>query len=504
MRVPFSEWLPDQPALDNPGMTKATNVYPRTPTSYGPIRDLVEQGTSLSSTCIGVTYAKSTAGNTAVFAGDAADLYQLSATAWQEVTRVSSSSTQVAYSTGSGEFWRFSQYGDLVIATNYTNEIQSWTLDSSTYFEDLSSDAPKARYVAAIDPAFVMVANTNDTTDGAKSNRIWWSAVDDPTDWPTPGSTSAVAVQSDYQDLPTGGPITGLLGAVGGATGAVICEEALYRFDYEGSGTVFRFTRIEAARGSTASNSIINTAGPYAFYLGEDGFYKFNGTYSEPIGRQRVDTYFYNNVNTGYLDRVWATSDPLRKLVFWQYPSNDSNNGVADTILVYSWELDRWSIIEGLSTQILVRFASPGYTLEQLDDFSSSLDTLTPSLDDRFWSGGNLSLAAFTDNKRIATFSGDNLAATLETAEFSTPGRRSFVTGIRPLVDGGAPTCSVGWRDDESSSLTYTTPTSAGADGVCPQRQSARYMRAQVKVPAGSTWNHAQGVEPDLIPEGVR
>lgn len=504
MRVPFSEWLPDQPDLDNPGMTKANNVYPRTPSSYGPIKDLVESGNSLSGTCLGFTFAKSTTGNTTVFAGDANDLYELSATSWQQVTRLSDTSTQVEYSTGSGEFWRFAQYGDLMIATNYSDEIQQWTLDTSANFSNLSADAPKARYIAAIDPAFVMVANTNDTSDGAKSNRVWWSAIDSPTNWPTPGGASAVAVQSDYQDLPTGGPISGLLGAVGGATGAIICEEALYRFDYEGAGTVFRFTRIEAARGSKAPNSIINTAGPYAFYLGEDGFYRFNGTYSEPIGRQRVDTYFYDNLNTNYLNRVWATSDPLRKLVFWQFPSNSSTDGVADMILIYSWDLDRWSVVDGTQTQLLLRFASPGYTLEQLDDFSSNLDLLTPSLDDRFWSGGDLSLAAFTASKRVATFSGDNLKATLETSEFGTPGKRSYVAGVRPLVDGGAPTCSVGWRDDEKSPLTYTAPTSAGADGVCPQRKAARYMRAQVIVPAGSTWNHAQGVEPELRPEGRR
>ena len=40
--------------------------------------------------------------------------------------------------------------------------------------------------------------------------------------------------------------------------------------------------------------------------------------------------------------------------------------------------------------------------------------------------------------------------------------------------------------------------------GINPVRQSGRYMRANVKVPAGSVWTHAQGIDLTASPGGDR
>ena len=121
MRVPFSEWLPDQPDLDNPGMTVASNVFPKTATSYGPIKAPVNTTGAITGRCLGAAFGKSSAGNVTVFSGDENDLYKLSSTAWQAVSK-SVTATQ-GYTTGSGEYWRFIQYGDELIATNYTDPL---------------------------------------------------------------------------------------------------------------------------------------------------------------------------------------------------------------------------------------------------------------------------------------------------------------------------------------------------------------------------------------------
>ena len=91
---------------------------------------------------------------------------------------------------------------------------------------DLDAAAPKAKTMAVIKD-FVMVGDTNDGTDGDQPNRVWWPAINDPTNWPTPGSSSAAQVQSDYQNLPGTGRVQKVAPAIGGADGAVFCERGI-------------------------------------------------------------------------------------------------------------------------------------------------------------------------------------------------------------------------------------------------------------------------------------
>ena len=497
MFLPFGEWTPDQADLGSGGATVAKNVWPRTERSYGPINTFTSFTNALDARCQGFFAGRSKAGNVAVFAGNASKLYKLATATFSDVSIVG------GYTTGSEESWRFIQDGERVIATNYADAIQTWTLDSSSAFANLAAAAPKARHIAQVGE-FVMVGNTDDTTDGKVPNRVWWAAIGDPTNWPTPGTASAASVQSDYSDLSGGGWVQALIGAVGGAAGLAICDSAIYRIDYEGAPTVFRFTAIEKATGTPAPNSVVNV-GPFAFYLGEPGgFYACDGSQSIPIGDGKVDKYFLSNIDQSLYYRVCSAVDPVNKLVFWAYPdgTHDTTNNPTQ-ILCYNWTQRRWSIIEQ-QVQFIGRAISTGYTLEQLDSFGT-METLAYSLDSRLWTGGRIVLGAFGSDHKYGYFDGSTMAATMETGEFADDsGKRFFIQGVRPRVDGGTVTAAIGYRDSQSGSVTYGTATSAGADGVCPQRISTRYPRARVSIAAGGTWNHAQGIEPEFVFEGTR
>lgn len=495
MFVPFAEYLPDLPDLMNQGATVANNVFPRSAKSYGPLPDFSVYSGALSARCQGFYAGRSSAGNVTNFAGDASKLYTLSDVTWGDVSKSG------GYTTNNTESWRFAQYKDLVAATNFGDAIQAWTLDTSSAFADLSADAPQARHIAMIDPGFLMVGNTIDGDDGAVPNRVWWPAIGDPTSWPTPGTAAAEAAQSDFQDLATGGWVQGLVGAVGGARGAVFMDTSIYRIEYEGPGTVFGFYEVERARGCPAPGSIVHL-GAFVFYLGDDGFYLFDGTRSVPIGANKLDRTFLSNVDEDSLHRITATHDPVNKLIFVSYPSSGSS-GTPDKLLVYNWEIGRWATGDA-TIEILVRSMAQGYTLDGLDDLGYTIDTLPFSLDSRVWTGGRPILSGFDTDHKLGFFNGSNLEATLETGEFDGgDGQRVFISGVRAVVDASAPTVQIGQRDTQSGALTYTTATSAGADGVCPQRISTRYARARVSIPSGD-WTHAQGVEPVFKKEGKR
>lgn len=493
--IPFGEWLPDRGDFENPGLTVATNVLPKTQDSYGPFPDLTVYSNALTARCQGAFAGRSAAGNVTNFSGDATKLYTLSGATW--------SSVNTGFSTATDESWRFTQFGEFVIATNLTDEPKKWTLDSSSAFSQLSSGAPKARYAANINPGFLMFGNTVDGTDGAVPNRVWWSGIGDATSFLTPGSAAAQAVQSDFNDMPAGGWVQGIIGAVGGADGVVFMDTSIYRAQYQGPPDVFGFYEVERARGTPAPGSIINV-GSMAFYLGEDGFYVFDGSRSIPIGNTKIDKTFYSTLDQSYFHRISSAVDPINKLVFWAYPTSSASSGNPDRILCYNWELGRWSEAE-INCELIYRSLSQGYTLDSLDTYSTDLDALPFSLDSRVWTGGRLILSAFNADHKLAFFTGSNLAATLETSELTgQSGRRVLIQGVRPMVDGGTITSAIGYRDTPQASLTYTTATSAGSNGVCPQRISTRYARARVSIAAGGTWTHALGFEPTFRQEGLR
>ena len=117
------------------------------------------------------------------------------------------------------------------------------------------------------------------------------------------------------------------------------------------------------------------------------------------------------------------------------------------------------------------------------------------SLDTPYWTTGHLRLGAVDENFKAAIFSGKNLEAELETREQELfPGLRANVTGIRPIVDAVA-NVTVKTRDKLSDAVTTSTSSTTNTTGISPVRQSGRYFRANVKIPAESIWTHAQGID---------
>jgi hypothetical protein len=83
----------------------------------------------------------------------------------------------------------------------------------------------------------------------------------------------------------------------------------------------------------------------------------------------------------------------------------------------------------------------------------------------------------------------------LETTELELfPGLRSDITEVRPIVDAQA-TVAISTRERLADSPTVSSYSSMVTSGTVPVRSSGRYIRANVKIPSGTVWNHAQGVD---------
>ena len=131
------------------------------------------------------------------------------------------------------------------------------------------------------------------------------------------------------------------------------------------------------------------------------------GKRSISIGTDKVDRTFYADLDQTYLSRISATFDPVNDIIWWLYPGQGNNGGEPNKIIVYSFSPSktskRWAIIQRTGN-IIYRALSEGWTMEQLDTISPSLDALGISLDSRIWVGNTESIGMLDDEHYLSFF----------------------------------------------------------------------------------------------------
>ena len=385
------------------------------------------------------------------------------------------------------DFITFTQFGNYIIASNGVDAVQYYLMGSSTNFADLTTiqtagTCPVFR-VSGVVRDFLVTGNIVNAT-----NRIQWSGINDITVW--------TGKQSDLQDLPgSGGQVVAI---TSGEVGYVFRQNQIIRMDYVGGATVFRLSVISPNRGAMFGRTVCQDNRRVFFYA-DDGFYEIQGDNVLPIGVEKVNRFFDLDLNKAYTDRICAAVDPFNQLAMWLYPSasNTTNTtGICDRIIIYNYATKKWSLAKCNASTIFSQFIG-AYTVELMDIISENLENINASLDTDFWSGGQMLLGAIDNNYKAAIFSGTSNECEMETSELEPfPGLRANITGVRPIVDATA-TVTVKTKERLADDETESSSSSMVTSGINPVRKSGRYVRANVKIASGTTFNHAQGV--DLI-----
>ncbi|CAB4192566.1 hypothetical protein UFOVP1244_39 [uncultured Caudovirales phage] len=404
-----------------------------------------------------------------------------------------------AYNTDPDGSWSFIQYGDKIIASNYSDPMQVYNLGAAgESFSPLGGNPPKARWLAVV-KNFLVVANTVDS-DGISPQRVRWSGLDSPTSW-----TPSLVTQADFQDLfGDGGENQGIMVGLTQADATVVQERAMWKMTYTGPPLGFQFDKLEGVRGTPAPGSLV-TIGGLVYYLGNDGFYVFDGSQSSPIGNGKINNTFFSDVDHLYFRRISSVSDITRKLIYWSYPDANASFGIPNKILVFDWGSGEWTRLE-IETEILWRTLSFGYTLEELDQFGT-IDTLIASLDSRQWTGGIYQLSAFNPDHKTAHFTGAPLGATITSQEITIPDpKRMLVVQTWPGVKTSASNVriGIGRRTLHSDSVSFVTSTQMNNVGFCPQRTTDNYLRFRMSLSAGAAWSQATGIDVISVVEGER
>lgn len=418
-------------------------------------------GLTLPADCTGLFAARKADGSERIFAGTTTKIYEFSKTTftWVEVTRLVGGNYA-----GTGR-WSFEKFGQFVYAANGVDAEQRIDLESGTNFANNAS-APIAKYIKAVGD-FMFRGNIV-----SLPYQVQWSAINDPT------SNTATVNLSDYQDMPVGDEVMGIVALSSGAH--VWMRSALHNVAFAlQSEYVFTRQTLTDMRGTSAPFSIATIAqDDYVIYC-DDGFWRFTGGSFNPIGAQRVNAWFLDECNQDQRGNIVAMPDPERQIVWFAYTSAAGTR----KMLGYHYILDKWCLSD-VALQASCRARTFAYT--GLTGAGITTDQL------RF--------AGINSDRRLVYLVGDNLAATVETNEFANDAG-FFVN--RAMLAGDPTTFTVTQKVANYRGGSFTTKsavTPSARTKAISLRGDGKVHKFTVNIPASTTWTNITSMEVSGVP----
>lgn len=478
--IPLGSLSLDAPATGQHS-TIANNCVPYVD-YYGAFYSPVAYTPASTEAALGAFSSRSSDGLSYNFIGGTTKLQKITSSAWEDVSRTVGG----VYTTSSENVWEFTSFGDDVIATNYSDDVQVYRMGTSTDFAKLGTNVPKAKCIATV-RGFVMLGNL-----ATSSNSVQWSPLEDPNgDW-TPSATT----QADSQQLFGESEIGQVMKIVGGEYATIFMEKGIFRASYVGGSTIFTFDQIIRGTGTLSGGSVA-AFGESIFFLGNDGFYQMSQAGLNPIGEGKVNRSFFREVYSSELWRMSATIDPKNSLYIVGYPTS---TGGLQKFLIYNWLAQKWTTITTSTMEQLYNFYSESIDADSAAALALIGDPDTGpysgvSADSSLFIGGKASLAGIDSNHKAVTFDGTALDATIETGENQlSAGRKTLVMNIIPMVEGnGTISVNIGYRNNIQESVTYSNTAVVNSEGEANLFNTARYQRARLTMTGG--FSKAFGVD---------
>ncbi len=465
--VPFGEYVPDHASHATEGLITADGVY-AIANGYAPIGQMVTIADALSGTFKGASSFVGEAGNARFIAGNATNLYYLSAGVW----------TSVIGSRTVGGRWRFTQFGDEAICCDGAVPV-AFNLTAATAGA-LAGTPPTADLCATVRD-FVVLGRVD-----SDNNVVAWCAQGDAHTW-----TIGVN-QAGQQPLYSGGKVMGL---TSGEYCIILQRYAVKRMSYTGDANdPWQFDEISANYGCMAEGSVIQ-AGRMVFFYSDRGFVMCDGSDVTPIGVERVNLTFRQAYSDREISLMWSAFDPVRTLAVWVLPGK---------IWVYNWTLDKWSVA---TMDVAAGFTSfsAAVSIDQLDAIYGNLDDVPYSLDDPRFAGGEPKLTLVSLAGVFGVLEGDPMAAVFETpfVEYAKE-RQARIRRVRPIGDFAASglTLHTSARKRLGASSTTDSYTEMNSNGDMPVRVAGRSVKLKLSVEAGADWEYGQGLEVEFAAGG--
>jgi len=380
---------------------------------------------------------------------------------------------------------------------NINNAPQWADVDAGTAFTALPGSPPRAGHVRQMSD-FLFLSRL-DNSGGFNNRCVIWSGINDPTHW-TVGLNLC-----DMQEFPDGGPVQGVAGA---EIGYAVQDRTIRTIQFLPGDTtfIFNFSRVLHDRGCISKYGF-TSIGNVLYFVAEDGFYTCTGQQVTPIGADKVNEWWLANSDVTRRDVVHCLAAVNKPRIVWAYHAS-SASPMYDRQIIFDWSNGRWAKA-GVSAQVWGLISSVGLDLDtDGTEFQDPLlDSAAMPLDSFAYMGGRPLVGAIDPDGNLATLSGPNMPATLETAEVHlVPGQRAFVNQAYPLDDGADLSGSIaaGLRETlQSGPPAWVPPIDIEpAVGSAFIMTSSRLHRFRRFIPYNAKWTHAQGVVVDAQPDG--
>lgn len=475
VKLVYGPFLPDLPPHGSPGVSDIANLYPSSG-GYRPVGQWIAHTEALPEDCRGAVAFVAPSGRVSIIAGTTTKLYRQDGVTWTEIG--------TGYTLGATSRWRFVQFGAHAIATNAVDDPVKINLETDATAA-LGGSPPKFEALAAVNNFVV------GTRADGMVNRVAWSGENNSEWW------TFAQRKSDYQDMPDGGEITGI---VGGEIGLILQRNAVRRMAYVGGNVLFRFDKISANVGCASVHSVVQY-GEFAFWHSFTGFKMWDGVLIKSIGFEKVDNAFaslYGQIN---YETMSTAVDGQKATVCWS---------TGRMMWIYNWLLDRWSIID-YRAQIITQRETAAPSLDEQDPLVGAPDDnvdgvgLDPFDSARFI-GGDPAFYVFNEDAILGTFSGENMAASITGRHVEViEGRDVYIQRVRPMTDAIAGiTVRIDTRQRLGDGARRTDFTTLQSSGEMATRARGRFATTKISIEQDQPWTYVQGIDATVTVGGRR
>ena len=227
---------------------------------------------------------------------------------------------------GDATTWSLANFGEYLIACSSADEtIYEYIL---TGVAEPVANAPTASSVVVTAERFLFALGA-----GGIPRKVQWCDRENNTEW-TPAATN----EAGDIELQTNGEIMSGL-QVRGRTLLLTTTDA-HIATYSGPPTVYGFERVGVACGVISRMSGVAVS-EGAFWMGQAGFFYFNGSSVEPIACEVHDRVFFD-LNRQQRSKVVVTHNSKYNEVWWFYPSEASTEN--NRYVAYDYKENIWHI----------------------------------------------------------------------------------------------------------------------------------------------------------------
>lgn len=417
---------------------------------------------SLAATCQGAALLTKLDGTTRLLAGAKIKIYEGGSSTWTDVSRAAS------YTTASTGVWRFAIQANVAFAANGADTLQASV--SSGAFSCVAG-APVAAIVETVGK-FVFGANTSSNAHG-----IQWSALGDYTSW-----SASIATQAGSDTLTaTPGPITAARRF--GNTLVVYKKNSMYLGVYVGPPNIWEFSLIPGQAGAMSQESVVNIGtpeNPIHIFMGEDDFYKYDGSRPVRLGSNRIKRQVFSELIQSRYYACKAQHVPKEGQVYFYYPVVDSV--FPGRAVVYNYLTDQWGQDVDRQIEATTDYIAASVTYDGLGSlYATYNDFPTLSYDLAFVGSTQVSPAVFNTSHQIKTLTGPAGSTSFTTGDYGDPSSVTTATRIVPvfLQEPTTATLTNYYRMRTGSTLTADVATSLSS-GAFDFVRDARWHRLQM------------------------